>query len=157
MAALDSVGEAEVEMAEADLRGARAELSMQQVDAEYCTVAAPFDGRVVARMVAPHESVTLGTELMAVIDEGAMEVEVLIPSTWLRFVTVGLPFTISMDATGTNYPAEVTRLGGEIDPASQSVQVFGRLTDDTADVLNGMSGRVFFGNPAKANSKPVQP
>lgn len=145
MLALESVGAAEVEMAEAELRGAAAEVSMQKVEAEYCTVKAPFDGRVVARMISPHESVAVGTELMAIIDEGAMEVEVLVPSTWLRFVSVGLPFTISMDATGKSYPAEVTRLGGEIDPASQSVQVFGRLTGAAADeVLNGMSGRVIF-------------
>ncbi|MFA7428657.1 MAG: efflux RND transporter periplasmic adaptor subunit [Rhodospirillaceae bacterium] len=144
MHSLKSVGEADVELAEAELRKARAELLMHNVDAGFCTVAAPFDGRVVARMVAPHESVAAGSELLAIVDEGDMEVEVLVPSTWLRFITVGLPFTLAMDATGLRYSAEVTRLGGEIDPVSQSVQVFGRLTPSEDGILTGMSGRVTF-------------
>lgn len=147
MHSLKSVGEADVELAEAELRKARAELAMPLVDAGYCTVAAPFDGRVVARMVAPHESIAAGGELLAIVDEGDMEVEVLVPSAWLRFITVGLPFSIAMDATGMHYSAEVTRLGGEIDPVSQSVQVFGRLTQAADGVLTGMSGRVTFDSP----------
>ncbi len=148
MYSLKSVGEADVELAEAEVRKARAELAMQTVDAGYCTVAAPFDGRVVARMVAPHESVAAGSELLAIVDEGDMEVEVLVPSAWLRFISVGLPFSIAMDATGLHYAAEVTRLGGEIDPVSQSVQVFGRLTEAADGVLTGMSGRVTFDKSA---------
>lgn len=148
MYSLKSVGEADVELAEAEVRKARAELAMPTVDAGYCTVAAPFDGRVVARMVAPHESVAAGSELLAIVDEGDMEVEVLVPSTWLRVISVGTPFSIAMDATGQRYAAEVTRLGGEIDPVSQSVQVFGRLTEASDGILTGMSGRVTFHAPA---------
>ena len=39
------------------------------------------------------------------------------------------------------YPARVTRLGGRVDPVSQSIKVIGEITGDAPDLRAGMSGR----------------
>jgi hypothetical protein len=44
-------------------------------------------------------------------------------------------------ATEKVYRARVTRLGGRVDPISQSIKMIGEITGDTPDLLAGMSGR----------------
>jgi hypothetical protein len=38
-------------------------------------------------------------------------------------------------------PAEITRVGGRVDPVSQTVKVFGEVRGDVAELIAGMSGR----------------
>lgn len=148
---LRSVGKADVDLAKSSVQKARAELAIQEHDVRNCRVAAPYDGRVTERRANPHEIVKAGDPLLAVLDHRELELEILVPSTWLRWIKPGTAFTVTLDATGGTYPAEVVRLGAQVDTASQSVQVFGRFKGVPEDVLSGMSGDVAFpARPAAA-------
>jgi membrane fusion protein (multidrug efflux system) len=41
----------------------------------------------------------------------------------------------------------ITRLSGRVDPVSQSIRVFGEITDPSADLIAGMSGRATIAPP----------
>lgn len=141
---LRSVGKADVDLARAAVQKARAELAIQDHDVRNCRIVAPYDGRVTERRTNPHETVKAGDPLLGVLDHRELELEVLVPSTWLRWVRPGAPFSVALDATGKTYHAEVVRLGAQVDTASQSAQVFGRFKGPVEDVLGGMSGDVSF-------------
>src|SRR5690606_7647258 len=79
LAALKSVGQFQVAIAEARLAEAQAQAQVYQVQVKRCTVTAPFDGRVVARKVRPHESVGTGTPLLEIVDNRTLEVHLLVP------------------------------------------------------------------------------
>lgn len=148
---LRSVGKADVDLAKAAAQKARAELAIQDHDARNCRVAAPYDGRVTERRANPHEIVKAGDPLLGVLDHRELELELLVPSAWLRWVKPGSAFSVILEATGGTYPAEVVRIGAQVDTASQSAQVFGRFKGPVEDVLSGMSGDVAFpSRPAAA-------
>jgi membrane fusion protein, multidrug efflux system len=147
MFALKSVGQYDVDLAKTQVEKGSAELAIQEYDASNCRITAPFDGRVTEVKVNPHESVKAGDELIGVLDNRNLELEVLVPSTWLRWLRSGVGFSVTLDATGRAYRAEVDRLGATVDAASQSVQVFGRFLGKPKDVLSGMTGDVAFSPP----------
>ncbi|MEO5337012.1 MAG: efflux RND transporter periplasmic adaptor subunit [Magnetospirillum sp. WYHS-4] len=141
---LRSVGKHDVDLAKAAVQKAKAEAAIQDHDVRNCKVAAPYDGRVTDRKVGPHETVKAGDPLLSVLDHRELELELLVPSSWLRWLRPGTAFSVTLDATGRGYPAEIVRTGAQVDTASQSVQVFGRFKGAAEDVLSGMSGDVAF-------------
>ena len=64
----------------------------------------------------------------------------MIPSKWLRWVDVGAPLEIIVNETGRSYQAAVTRIYGEVDPVSQSIQIVAKLDPYQDPLLPGMSG-----------------
>ena len=49
---------------------------------------------------------------------------------------------MTLNETNKSYQAEITRLGGKVDPVSQTIKVYGRIIDKAAELLPGMSGAV---------------
>jgi RND family efflux transporter MFP subunit len=144
LAALNSVGRFEVNLAEARRAQAEAEAQVYQVQVKRCSVAAPFDGQVVQRKVQPHESVAGGTPLLEVVDNRSLEIHLLVPSHWLAALKPGQRFTFIPDETGEPLQAEVKRLGARIDEGSQTLLLIGELPADTSGLLAGMSGSARF-------------
>lgn len=140
---LGSVSTLEVDVAAARLAAAQAEVSLTRAVVERCTIAAPFAGRVAERKVSRHQSVAEGQELLDILDDSALEVEMIVPSRWLAWLAEGLPFTVTVEETGATHPAVLIRLGARIDPVSQSVKVFGRIDPASGEaprLMAGMSG-----------------
>ncbi len=63
------------------------------------------------------------------------------PSRWLGWLKPGYAFQVHIEETDKTYPAEITRVGGRVDPVSQTIKVFGKIRGDAADLMAGMSGR----------------
>jgi hypothetical protein len=57
------------------------------------------------------------------------------------------PFQLHVDETGSSYPAKITRIGGRVDPVSQSIKVVGEITADAPELTAGMSGRAIIAAP----------
>ena len=68
----------------------------------------------------------------------------LVPSRWLSWLKAGIEFKVHIEETDKTYPARVTRLGGRVDPVSQSIKVIGQITSATPELMAGMSGQVNF-------------
>jgi hypothetical protein len=83
--------------------------------------------------------------------EIGFEVELLVPSRWLSWLKPGVAFTVHIEETDKSYPARVTRLGGRVDPVSQSNKVIGEITGPVIGLMAGMSGQVTMNPPAKEN------
>jgi membrane fusion protein (multidrug efflux system) len=144
LAALNSVGRFEVALAEARQAQAQAETQVYQVQVKRCSVTAPFNGRVVLRRAQLHESVASGAPLLEVVDNGTLEIYLLVPSAWLGRLEPGQDFDFIPDETGTPLKAKVKRLGARIDEGSQTLLLIGSLPDDATGLLAGMSGTAQF-------------
>ncbi|MBH3339821.1 efflux RND transporter periplasmic adaptor subunit [Pseudomonas mendocina] len=144
LAALNSVGRFEVALAEARQAQAQAETQVYQVQVKRCSVTAPFNGRVVLRRAQPHESVASGAPLLEVVDNGTLEIYLLVPSAWLSRLEPGQTFDFIPDETSTPLKAKVKRIGARIDEGSQTLLLIGSLPDDAQGLLAGMSGTAQF-------------
>ncbi|GAA5786898.1 efflux RND transporter periplasmic adaptor subunit [Chitiniphilus shinanonensis] len=140
LAELNSVGKLEVEQAEAKVKEAAAETAYMRTTVGKCTIPAPFNGRVAKRVASSYEFVTSGKPLLEIVDTGALELQMIVPSKWLARIKVGTPFTVQVDELNQSYPAQVLRIGARIDPVSQTISITGRITGNHPDLLPGMSG-----------------
>jgi membrane fusion protein (multidrug efflux system) len=135
-----STGQLELDIAAADVLKAKADLAAAEAVASKCSIAAPFAGVTVDQKAHEFEYATPGQPLLDVLDDRALEVELTTPSRWLGWLKPGASFQVRIDDTGKTYPGKVTRLGGRVDPASQSVKVIGEITGDAPGLMAGMSG-----------------
>ncbi len=139
-----AIGANEVKVSEAEYDQARAEMQALLARTGSCDFKAPFDGRLVERIVQEHESPAPNQPLIRIVDMTRLEIETIIPSKWLTWVKPGNTFTFSVDETGENLVAEVVRMGATVDAVSQTIKAYGVLTDPGFSVLPGMSGTATF-------------
>jgi RND family efflux transporter MFP subunit len=144
LAALHSAGELEVAQADARAREAEAEAAYLQATVDKCTIVAPFDGRVARRLKQPYEYVTPGNPLLEIVDTGALELQLLVPSGWVSWLKPDTTFTVHVEELDADFPAHVTRIGSIVDPVSQSISISGQLDRSDALLLPGMSGWALF-------------
>jgi membrane fusion protein, multidrug efflux system len=141
LVALKSMGPLELDVSAAEVLKGKADLVGAEAVVSKCAIAAPFGGVTVDRKAREFQYAAPGQPLLDILDEHALEVELIAPSLWLRWLKPGYAFQVKIDETGKVYPARVTRFGGRVDPVSQSIKVMGEITGDAPDLMAGMSGR----------------
>lgn len=139
---LNSIGKVELDVSEAEVQKNAAEVASMKAILAKCSIAAPFSGFISERKVREQQYVQAGQVLMEIIDDSALELEFIAPSRWLAWLKPGLAFKMAVDETGRAYPAKVLRLGGKVDPVSQSIKVTAVIDGKFPDLLTGMSGRI---------------
>lgn len=140
---LNAASNIEVNLASIDVNKYNALMNVSAIRVSRCSIKAPFDGRVIERMVNEFESVGTDQELLSIINDANLEIELIVPSSWLTWLKEGMEFIFAIDETGQEYPASVSQLGAVVDPVSQTIKVKARFTEDV-DVLSGMSGSAVF-------------
>jgi len=140
LAELKSRSVLEVEVSRAEAAEAAAEVKVGEALVARCRVAAPFDGRAGEVLARPGQHVAEGQPVLEVLSERELEVEFVAPSSLVGVLKPGLVFPVEIDETGAALKARVERLGGKVDPVSQSVKVYARLLDQPAGLMVGMSG-----------------
>ncbi len=145
---LNAVGMVELELSQVAVRKARAELGSQQAVLDKCTIVAPFSGRVAEQRAREQQFLQAGQPVLDILDDSVLELEFIVPSTWLTWLRVGGEFKVAIDETGKSYPARFTRLGARIDPVSQSLKVGAAIHGRFPELMAGMSGRVDIAPPA---------
>lgn len=148
LAEVNSVGRLELEVSEAEVSKARAELASSSAVLSKCVVVAPFAGRIAEQKIREQQFAQPGQALLDIIDDSVLELEFIVPSKWLVWIKSGSPFQISIDETGKSYPAKVTRVGARVDPVSQSVKLAGAIQGQFPELMAGMSGQVLMSPPA---------
>lgn len=144
-----AAGRQEVREARADADAARANVDGLTAVLSMCTVRAPFSGRVLERHADPYEIPAANAPLLTVVDDSKLELDLIVPSRWLRWVKVGTAFRFSVDELGRTLQARVTRVGAKVDAVSQTVKLTGTFRLRPADVLAGMSGTAQFQPPMR--------
>ena len=146
---LSAAGEVEVSLAAAAVAKARAQIDLNNAQLAQCTVSAPFPGRVSRLHVREYQGVNVGQPLMDIVSTGPLRVRLNAPSRWLAWVRRGARFEVRVDETGGTYPAVVTAINSRVDAVSQTIEVEGKIAEDFADLLAGMSGNARFAPPTR--------
>ncbi len=142
LAELNSVGKLELALSRSALAKAKAELNGNKAVVEKCVVVAPFAGRVAEQKAREQQFVQLGQPLLDIFDDSVLELEFLVPSTWLTWLRVGGGLRVHIDETRKSYPAKFIRIGARVDPVSQTVKVVSTIDGHFPELMAGMSGRV---------------
>jgi len=144
LAQLHSVGELEVEQADAKLKASEAEVAYMVATVRKCTITAPFDGRVTKRTASAQQFVQAGKPLLTIVDTGHLELKMIVPSRWLAWLKPGHALSVQVDEVGKAYPARIARIGARVDPVTQTVDVTAALAANAPELLPGMSGWAVF-------------
>lgn len=146
-AAQKTTGQLELDIPAAGVLKAKSDLAAAETLVSKCSMAAPFAGVTVEQKMHAFEYATPGQPVIEVLDDRALEVELTVPSRWLGWLKPGTPFQLRIDETGKTYPAKLVRLGGRVDPASQSVKAIGEVTAEAPELLPGISGHAILTPP----------
>lgn len=144
---LGSVSQLEMATSRTRAQRAQAELALRKTQVDKCVIQAPFTGRVVQRKAQPFEYVSSGQPLLEVIDDIHLQLQLFVPSHWLKWLKPGAGFTVHIEETGQEYPAKVTTLGARLDPVSQTLEIRGEVEGEHPELLAGMSGTAHFDLP----------
>ena len=148
LATYDAIGTNEVEIALARLNSAKAKAGIAASYVVDCEIPAPFAGKVISVDARPFETNVPGQPIIHIIDDSKMEVELIVPSSWLVWLEPGIDVAFQVDETQSLHELRIARIGGEVDPVSQTVRIYGVLNGTmTSGLLSGMSGTAFFELP----------
>lgn len=149
---LSSISRLELDEAAAALAAAQAETALADVFVARCDVVAPFSGRIAERFAEPHQYVAEGEKLVAILDDSALEVELIVPSRWLVWLAPGHRFSVAVDELDARIAARVARIGARVDPVSQSVKIFAEIEEGASGLVAGMSGAAEIAPPLAAGA-----
>ena len=144
-----AAGKQEVREARSDVNAADAQVEGLRSVVSLCTVKAPFAGRVVERHADQYEIPAANAPVLTVVDDSVLELDLIVPSKWLRWVKPGTAFRFEVDEVGRSFEAKVARVGAKVDAVSQTVKLTGAFKLRPANVLAGMSGTAKFSSPLK--------
>lgn len=149
LAALNAVGQVELRNTEAEVMKARADVSYLGATLDKCRITAPYDGRAGEQKAREQQFVQAGQPLLEVLDDTTLELELIVPSRWLKWFKTGYRFQVAIDETGKTYPVKLLRTAARADPVSQSIKAVAVIDGNYPELLAGMSGRVLLKAPGK--------
>ncbi|HKN17032.1 MAG TPA: HlyD family secretion protein [Candidatus Sulfotelmatobacter sp.] len=100
------------ESAEAQVLQKKAALDQAQLNLQYTKIIAPVAGVVSDRTVEVGQNVAPGQELMKIIPLNDIWITANFKETQLRYMKVGQPVTIEVDANGRKYNGKVNSIAG---------------------------------------------
>lgn len=138
-----AIGKLDVEVSRARADRAGAEARALKARLKQCELVAPFDGRVVELTINTHEIPAPGKPFITLVDETKFEIDLIVPSSYLRHLKPGDTFNYRVDETSRDYEAHILRIGAAVDPVSQTVKIIAAFSKPDAYLLSGMSGTAF--------------
>jgi membrane fusion protein (multidrug efflux system) len=140
MQGLEQASDVEVALAASDVAKARATVKLSELQIRYCSIKAPWDGRVAKVYIRNHMTVTPGQPMLDLIKSGPLRLKVNVPSRLLSRLKVNSKFEVKIDETGKTYQASVAAINSRVDSVSQTVEIEGLMTQEFPELLAGMSG-----------------
>ena len=122
----------EVLEAQADYQVAKSQSDKIKEVMKICQIDAPFNGKVLEVHANEHELPGLNSPLITVIDDSILELDLIVPSKWLQWISTGSKFEFSIEETNGSYKAVVTRLGAKVDAVSQTIKITGTIEKSPA-------------------------
>lgn len=142
-----AAGKLNLELSESEMQQVYAEVNIVKTRLKYCAVYAPFSGYVTAQHASAYESPQKGQDLYTIEKAGSLELSVIVPSNWIRWLRTGHSLDFTIDETGDVIQAKVIRIGATIDPVSQTLEIIAKPSL-TSPSLSGMSGYARFKPPS---------
>ncbi len=142
LANLNSISHLELAVSKTEEEEAKADVRVAEAVLDRCEIKAPFSGKVVEVIARAYQSVKEGEPLMEIVNDKDLEIEFIAPSKDWSVLKAGKTFKVVLDETKKSYDAEIIRLGGKVDPVSQTIKVYGRIKSNSPELLPGMSGYI---------------
>ena len=142
--AYQAAGRLDAAIATAEAEQAKAEASRASLRVQQCKVRAPYDGWIVARHVDVSETPQVGAKLITIVRNGPLEVEMIVPTAWLKWLRPNEPFVFLVDGLDVRLKGRVTRLGAVAEQVSQTIRIYGEVDNPPSLVRAGMTGQVTF-------------
>ena len=137
-----SASQQEFERAEAQYRQAEAAVAAAMVSTKDAQVRAPYDGRVVAKMVNSGDLASPGTPFLSLEQEGLYCTDLVLPERHIQSVQVGITVKVVVPAMNNReFDGEVGRIVPMADARSRSFQVKVSMPEGP-DYKSGMFARV---------------
>ncbi len=140
--------EAGIQQAQAAITQSRAAVNQAEsgvtsasVSESYGTVIAPFDGVVVQKLAYEGEMAAPGTVLLKVESPDRLQLEIAVPEENLRFVRVGQPVKVQVDAANQTLNGIIQQIVPAADANSRSFLVKIPL-NNSGRLISGMFGRI---------------
>ena len=141
---LGAAGELDVTIAQSEMQQAKAERDAIDAKLKDCSIYAPYSGHVTARHVSAFETPQAGQPLYSIQRYNTLELSIIAPSKWMRWIKIGQTLDFTVDETGETFKAKIIRTGASVDPVSQTIELTAKPTEKTKS-LAGMSGVADFG------------
>lgn len=134
-----AIGRFEVAQNRTKYDKAKAQAETLAVKVGQCTVEAPFDGKVAEMKAKAFETSNPSQPLMRLVNADNLEIELIVPSTWLPWLKPDSTFSVKIDETGVTHTAKVQRIAPAVDSISQTVKIMAVFATPAANTLPGMS------------------
>lgn len=144
-----AIGKVELRTSAIEVDKARAELDFSNTTLSKCSIGAPYNGRVAEQKAREGQYLQPGQPVLEIIDDGALELDFIVPSKWLAWLRPEHKFRVYIDDTHKSYPARIQRIGARVDPVIQSVKISAIIDGNFKELIAGMSGRVELRAPAE--------
>lgn len=133
--------QAAIAQARAAVNQATSSVTSAAVNESYGEVIAPFDGVVVQKLAYAGEMAAPGTPLLKIENPDRLQLEISVPEANLRFVRVGQPVQVQVDAVNQTLNARIAQIVPAADPNSRSFLVKIPL-NHSGRLISGMFGRI---------------
>lgn len=130
------VSEAQLKEAAAALEAARAELTRAELDLEYMTIRAPFDGALQARMVEVGDFVAVGDPVATFVDNRTLVVSANLSEFDAKYVDVDDPAEARL-ATGETVRGRIRYVAPVADAATRTFEVELEVDNTGGDLRAG--------------------
>ena len=138
-----SASQQEFDRAEARYREAQAAVDSARVSQKDALVRAPYDGRVVTKMINPGDLASPGTPFFTIEEEGLFCTDLVLPERYIQAIQLGLEVKVVVPAMDNEeFSGDVGRIVPSADARSRSFQIKVRMPEGP-DFKSGMFARVF--------------
>ena len=123
---------------------AAGDLKLAQLERGFCTLSAPYNGRVKQVFIQAQEWVQRGTALMEIVDDRVLMAKVLVPSHLFRGVRMDGEVSIEVNETRSWVRGKISHISPALDAASRTFEVFARVDNKNRQLRSGMTGQLQF-------------
>ncbi|TIH15585.1 efflux RND transporter periplasmic adaptor subunit [Marinifilum sp. JC120] len=131
----------DLEEARADLTISKANMRIASKEVGFCTITAPYSGRIERLLVDEREWVEAGTPLIKIVSDSVLLARTLVPWDELKSFPVGSPINIKL-SSGETVKGKVSHVGAVMDSASQTFEVKIEVPNTKRKLKCGMTGHI---------------
>jgi len=135
-----AVSDIELAEARAEAAAARAAFAAAEKRLSFCTIRAPWAGRVVTMHVRAHEMVQPGQKILEIVDDRKLQAQFLLPASLLPSLRPGLAVRLRIRETGREAEGALAGISPVIDPSTSLVKVLADLPNPDGSLRAGMRG-----------------
>ncbi len=133
--------QAAIAQSRASVNRAESGVTSASASESYGTILAPFDGVVVQKLAYEGEMASPGTALLKIENPNRLQLEISVPEENLRFVRIGQPVQVRIDAVSQTLNSRIEQIVPSADPNSRSFLVKIPLST-SGKLISGMFGRI---------------